>query len=110
MGFVPASELKRSGHPADSYREGQTLEGLRVIRFDRTNKEIILSETAAERQAEFKAREGERTAKREEREQARREISDYQRQQASSGPATLGEMSGLEALRDRMRAEEEGEG
>jgi small subunit ribosomal protein S1 len=109
-GYVPASELKRSGHPADHYREGQPIEGLRVIRFDRTNKEIILSETAAERQAEFKAREGERSAKREEREQARREIQDYQRQQSSSGPATLGEMSGLEALRDRMRAEEEGDG
>ena len=37
-------------------------------------------------------------------------MASYQKQQQSTGGTTLGELSGLEALRDRMRAEEEGQG
>ncbi len=109
-GFIPGGELKKPGHPADNYREGQALENVRVIRFDRGNREIILSETASERQGERSARDTDRTAKRQEREDQRREIESYATKQSSgTGPATLGELSGLAALRDRL-ASEQGEG
>ena len=108
--FVPASELKKPGHPADNYREGEKLDGLFVLRFDRNGKEIVLSETARERQATRSAADAERAAKRAERDEERRGVAEYQRGQAASGPATLGELSGLAALRDRLAAEEQGEG
>ncbi len=104
-GFIPAGELKKTGHPADYYREGQTLEGLRVIRFDSQGKEIILSETAAEREGERTAQQQERQQERDERSRARREVRDYV-ETSNTGPATLGELSGLAALKAEMEKAE----
>ncbi len=105
-GFIPAGELKKTGHPADYYREGQTLEGLRVIRFDLAGKEIILSENAAERDTERSARENERAQERDDRTRQRREVRDYV-ESANTGPATLGELSGLAQLKAQMEAAEQ---
>ncbi len=104
-GFIPAGELKKNGHPADGYREGQPLTGLRVIRFDSNNKEIILSETAKEREGERSVRQQEMSERREERSRERREVQQYV-QQANTGPATLGELSGLAQLKAQMEAAE----
>ncbi|MAQ96073.1 MAG: 30S ribosomal protein S1 [Rhodothermaceae bacterium] len=101
--FVPASHLLRSGRPADAYQIGDELK-LQVIRMDREDRELVMSETAkvraeerAERDAEFREK---RNAEREERKQ----VESYGSNQ--SGPATLGELSGLAALRQQMAAAE----
>ena len=71
---------------------------------DREDRELVMSETAkvraeerAERDAEFREK---RNAEREERKQ----VESYGSNQ--SGPATLGELSGLAALRQQMAAAE----
>ena len=71
-GFVPASHLLRTGRPIDAYQVGDELE-LQVIRMDREDRELVLSETAkaraeerAERDAEFREQ---RNQQREERKQ-----------------------------------------
>jgi small subunit ribosomal protein S1 len=102
-GFIPAGELAR---PADSYREGQTLDTVSVIRFDGQNKDIILSEVAEEREAARTARYAEQRERREGRQRERRDIENYNRSQTGSGPATLGELSGLEALKAQFEAAE----
>lgn len=108
-GFIPAGELKKSGHPADAYREGQQLTELRVIRFDANNKEIILSETAREREGERTQRQQEMAERRESRDRERREVRSYV-EQANTGPATLGELSGLAQLKEQMEAAEKAAG
>ncbi len=109
-GFVPASELKVSAQRIFStYRERDTL-NLRVIRIDINQKEIILSETARDRQEARKIRDAEERAKREERKQQDRAVRQHaKREKVASGPTTLGELSGLEALRDKMAASERAE-
>ena len=104
-GFVPASELKKSAQRfEDAYQIGDELE-LRVIRFDETEREIILSETAkerAEKEAELrKKKEEERRARREEQEAVKKYIKS-----ANTGPATLAELSDLEALKAQLEAQE----
>ncbi|HEX8384795.1 MAG TPA: S1 RNA-binding domain-containing protein, partial [Rubricoccaceae bacterium] len=101
--FVPASHLARSGRPTDAYQIGDTLD-LRVIRLDRDDREIVLSETAKDRAAQQSEKFNERQAKTQERQQERREIEQFSR--ASTGPATLGELSGLAALRDQLATAE----
>ncbi|GAB5534243.1 MAG: 30S ribosomal protein S1 [Rubricoccaceae bacterium] len=98
--FVPASHLDRSGRPADAYQIGDTLE-LRIIRMDREDREIVGSETAKGRASEQAEKFAERQAKTQQRQQERREIESYG-SRSSSGPATLGELSGLAALRDQL--------
>ena len=104
--FVPAGELKKPGHPADGYREGEQLDELVVIRFDGQNKEIILSETAEAKMAQRSEREQARAAKAAERAQEAAAMASYQKQQQSSGGTTLGELSGLAALRDKFNENE----
>jgi len=97
--FVPASHLARSGRPTDAYAVGDSLE-LRVIRTDREDREIVLSETAKQREAERSERDQERSERARERAEERRTVEQYSRQ--ATGPATLGELSGLAALRQQL--------
>lgn len=106
-GTVPATELK-SGPKSfrEGYKEGDKLQ-LRVIKFDPTNKEIVLSETAQAKAQEVAAKNEEKAEKAAEKARARREVSDYQKKaKAATGPTTLGELSGLEALKLKMEADE----
>ncbi|MEL7170484.1 MAG: 30S ribosomal protein S1, partial [Bacteroidota bacterium] len=78
---------------------------LRVIRLDRNDRQIILSETAKRMAAQRAERNAERAEKSKAYQDEQRAVRDYQK--SSSGPATLGELSGLAALRDQLAAEEE---
>ncbi|OZC02253.1 30S ribosomal protein S1 [Rubricoccus marinus] len=105
--FIPASHLARQGNPGDAYAAGDELE-LTVIRLDREDREIVCSETAQRRAAERAEQHAERMEKTKKIQEERRAVSNYQR--AASGPATLGELSGLAALRAQMEeAEASGE-
>ncbi|HET6566806.1 MAG TPA: 30S ribosomal protein S1 [Rhodothermales bacterium] len=101
--FVPAGEMKNA---PENYHAGDSL-NIRIIRFDANNKEIIGSETAKQRAEERAVREQEEKERRVERDRERRDVQDFtERQPAATGPTTLGELSGLSALRDQMRASE----
>ena len=107
--FVPGSELKngpRNFHQA--YAEGDELE-LRVIRFDQSRKDIVLSETAKERAEKHAERQAERREKQRERREKQEAVRDYQDSQddeSTSGPTTLGELSGLGDLKRQMQEAE----
>ena len=104
--FVPSSELKNGPDNFQShYHEGQELE-LRVIRFDVSQKDIVLSETAKDRAEEYASRQAEKREKREERQREDRVVRDFQ-EKAASGPTTLGELSGLADLKAQMEAAEQ---
>lgn len=101
--FVPTGDLQ---NVLDNYRPGDTV-NLRIIRFDANNKEIVGSETAKQHAEERAVREQEEKERRHERDRERREVKEYtEKQPAATGPTTLGELSGLAALRDQMRASE----
>ncbi len=110
--FVPGSELK-NGPKAfkNHYHEGNELE-LQVIRFDKDQKDIVLSETAkeeAERQEEQEEQERESREEEREREEAVRDYKDEpepEPDEPTTGPTTLGELSGLADLRREMEEEE----
>ncbi|MCS3750365.1 small subunit ribosomal protein S1 [Salinibacter ruber] len=110
--FVPGSELK-NGPKAfkNHYHEGDELE-LQVIRFDKDQKDIVLSETAkeeAERQEEQDEQERESRREEREREEAVRDFKDKpepEPDEPTTGPTTLGELSGLADLRREMEEEE----
>ena len=104
--FVPASHLQRPGRPMDAYQIGDELE-LQVIRMDREDRELVMSETAKVRSEERAARSAEDRAKQAERREERKQVESYGSRQ--SGPATLGEISGLEALRQQMAEAEANE-
>ncbi|MDX1545628.1 MAG: 30S ribosomal protein S1 [Rhodothermales bacterium] len=105
-GFVPSSELRHGPQGfQSSYQVGQQLE-LRVIRFDQSSKEIILSETAKDYAAQRAERQAEQRERREERQREERAVRDFQ-QKSASGPTTLGELSGLEDLKRQMEAAEQ---
>ena len=105
-GIAPASELKAGKAFREAHKEGDKLT-LRVIKFDPTNKEIVLSETAKARAEEKAQKDAEYREKNAEKQRERREVKDYQQQaKAATGPTTLGELSGLEALKFQMEAEE----
>ncbi len=101
--FVPASHLLRSGRPADAYQIGDELE-LQVIRMDRDDRELVMSETAKARAEERAERDQEFREKRNQQREERKQVESYGSTQ--SGPATLGELSGLAALRQQMAAAE----
>ncbi len=103
-GFVPASHLERTGDPMDAYREGEELE-LRVIRLDRSSRDIILSETARRMAAERAEKNAERAEKSSVQREERKAVQQFQSE--ARGPATIGELSGLEALKAKMEAQEE---
>jgi len=113
--FVPGSELKNGPQNFQAhYHEGQDLE-LRVIRFDKDEKEIILSETASERAEEYAKRREEERERRQERKERKRQVQDYKKKteprsgSRSGGPTTLGELSGLSDLKQQMEAAEAAE-
>ena len=108
--FVPGSELKRGPKEFKNYyHEGDELD-LRVIRFDKDQKDIVLSETAKEEdEREEEKREEERQERKEEREreEAVRDFQEEeQEEEPTTGPTTLGELSGLADLRREMEEEE----
>lgn len=102
-GFVPASHLSRSGSPADAYSAGEDLE-LTVLRIDKDDRVIVLSETAKADAAARAADNAERSEKTKARKEERSAIDKFNRQ--SSGPATLGELTGLAALKEQMEEAE----
>lgn len=102
--FVPASELKQSKNFQEFYKPGQEL-ALRVIRFDASQKEIVLSELAKQRAEEEARRAEEEQRRREERKQQEQAVREYQRK-ATTGPTTLAELSGLEDLKAQLEAAE----
>jgi small subunit ribosomal protein S1 len=102
-GFVPAAQLERSGRPSESYHLGDSLT-LRVVRLDREERQVILSEVEKKRQAERTEREAARGEKTKALKEERKQVEQYK--QASGGAATLGELSGLAALRDQLADEE----
>jgi len=114
--FVPGSELKDGPQNFENfYHEGDELE-LRVIRFDKSRKDIVLSETALEEDIDAEEKEvEEETETREEptqREQPSRQQpspSQTKDQDETTGPTTLGELSGLADLRREMEEEESSE-
>ncbi|WP_028566773.1 30S ribosomal protein S1 [Salisaeta longa] len=112
--FVPGSELKNGPRDFETfYRIGQELE-LRVIRFDKGRKDIVLSETAKDREEEQAERRQERHAERQEKREQKQAVRSYQQSQSSSestggpttGPTTLGELSGLADLKAEMEEAE----
>jgi small subunit ribosomal protein S1 len=110
--FVPGSELKDGPRNFENfYHEGDELE-LRVIRFDKSRKDIVLSETALEEdvEAEEKEVDEETTETREEPTQRQESARETRRtpdeDDETTGPTTLGELSGLADLRQEMEEEE----
>jgi small subunit ribosomal protein S1 len=111
--FVPGSELKQGPKEfKNHYHEGDELD-LRVIRFDKDQKDIVLSETAkeeAEREEEQKEEERQQREEEREREEAVRDFQEQeQEEEPTTGPTTLGELSGLADLRREMEEEERSE-
>jgi small subunit ribosomal protein S1 len=98
--FVPIRELR---HKSDTgfppYQEGDEID-LRVIRLDASQKEIVMSETAKQRQEKAEIEQSEREAERAVlREEAKAVRQHAKREKATSGPTTIGELSGLESLK-----------
>ena len=107
-GFIPISELKNRTNHREHYHVGDELTGLTVIRFSAGQKEIILSEVAAERAAERAEREREHRERRQERQRERKEVERFKK--SATGPTTLGELSGLADLKAKLeKAEAEAE-
>ena len=118
--FVPGSELKDGPQNFENfYHEGDELE-LRVIRFDKGRKDIVLSQTALEEDIEPEEIDEEETEPRDEAAQKKEKQKSEQQQSSSpdprakptegdetTGPTTLGELSGLADLRHEMEEEEE---
>jgi small subunit ribosomal protein S1 len=118
--FVPGSELKDGPQNFENfYHEGDELE-LRVIRFDKGRKDIVLSQTALEEDIEPEEIDEEETEPRDEAAQKKEKQKSEQKQSSSpdprakptegdetTGPTTLGELSGLADLRHEMEEEEE---
>jgi len=110
--FVPGSELKDGPQDFENfYHQGDELE-LRVIRFDKERKDIVLSQTAREEDIDVEEKEVEEEPEtRDEtpdRDEAPREPSPTagDDDDETTGPTTLGELSGLADLRQEMEEEE----
>ena len=112
--FVPGSELKEGPQNFENfYHEDDELD-LRVIRFDKGRKDIVLSETARVEDREPDEIEEEDTTSREEptqrEEQPSRDRPTPSEDDETTGPTTLGELSGLADLRREMEEEEDASG
>ncbi|WP_456425721.1 30S ribosomal protein S1 [Rhodocaloribacter sp.] len=103
-GFIPISELKNRANHREHYNVGDELTGLTVIRFNAGQKEIILSEVAAERAKERAEREREHRERRQERLRERKEVERFKK--SATGPTTLGELSGLADLKAKLEKAE----
>ncbi|MFV1980542.1 MAG: 30S ribosomal protein S1, partial [Rhodothermia bacterium] len=103
--FVPGSHLIKSSRDlAEVYETDQELE-LRVIEFNFEDRKIVLSERAK------KAAEEKREKQSADRARKRKPAPDHKaaatyRRKATSGAATLGELSGLDDLKRKMEAAE----
>jgi len=107
--FVPGSELKQGPNNFENhYHEGDDLE-LRVIRFDKDQKDIVLSETALEEGREEPREETKTERVQDEPEQPSRDSEEPDEDDSTTGPTTLGELSGLADLRREMEEEESSE-
>ena len=104
-GFIPASEAKTRHDLVSAYQEGDTLTDLTVIRFDAGQKEIILSETAADRTREYHERRQQEKQRKEQRVQEKREVEVF-KQTGASGPTTIAELSGLADLKAKLEKQE----
>ena len=105
--FMPTKELNHPSNLDESYPIGRTLEHLIVIRFNASQKEIVVSEKATERGAEQAEKRAVKIEERRAKTQEKKEISQFKRKEAAtSGSATLGELSGLADLKAKMEAEE----
>jgi len=110
--FVPGSELKDGPQNFENfYHEGDELE-LRVIRFDKDRKDIVLSQTARVEDREPEEVDQDETPSREESSQREQQPSRDRPSPGSegdetTGPTTLGELSGLADLRREMEEEED---
>lgn len=103
--FVPESELPAGTNLVD-YKEGTAIENLYVIRFDANQKEIVLSATEHARSQERAERQAEKREQQDARKQEAREVQQFIEQETASGPTTLGELSGLAALKAQMEEQE----
>ncbi|PSQ73227.1 MAG: 30S ribosomal protein S1 [Bacteroidetes bacterium QH_9_64_21] len=111
--FVPGSELKQGPKAfKNHYHEGDELD-LRVIRFDKDQKDIVLSETAKEKAEREEEENEERREAREEKREQEEAVRDFQQEEEepepeepTTGPTTLGELSGLADLRREMEETE----
>jgi small subunit ribosomal protein S1 len=109
--FVPGSELKDGPRNFENfYHEGDELE-LRVIRFDKSRKDIVLSQTALEEDIDAEEKEvEEETQTRDETSQpdepSREPSPTADQGDETTGPTTLGELSGLADLRREMEEDE----
>jgi len=105
---VPGSELKNGPRNFQQhYAQGDELE-LRVIRFDQGRKDIVLSETAKDRDEAHAERQAERREKQREQREQKKAVRDYQ-DSPTTGPTTLGELSGLGDLKSQMEEAERSE-
>ncbi len=106
--FVPASQLLRHADDLQqAYNLGDEMD-LRILEFNQSDRKIILSEKAkrdAESRQQRTAEVREKTTK---KKRARKEVDTYTRRQ-STGAATLGELSGLAALKAQMEKAEAAE-
>ena len=104
--FVPEGELP-AGSTLVDYKEGTAVENLYVIRFDANQKEIVLSATEHARTQERAERQAEKREQNDARKQEAREVREFiEAESATSGPTTLGELSGLAALKAQMEEQE----
>lgn len=104
--FVPEGELPAGSNLVD-FKEGAAIENLYVIRFDANQKEIVLSAREHARTQERAERQAEKREQSESRKQEAREIREFiESESATSGPTTLGELSGLAALKAQMEEQE----
>jgi small subunit ribosomal protein S1 len=111
--FVPGSELKDGPQNFENfYHEGDELD-LRVIRFDKDRKDIVLSQTALEEDVDVEEKEVEEEPETRDQTPDRKETPPQPSPTAggdedeTTGPTTLGELSGLADLRQEMEEEED---
>jgi small subunit ribosomal protein S1 len=103
--FIPEGELP-SGKTVSDFRAGDEIQDLFVIRFDANQKEIVLSATEQARNQERAERAAEKRQKNDERREEQRSVQQFIEREQSSGPATLGELSGLAELKAQMEQTE----
>ena len=103
--FLPEGELP-AGKTMGDFKAGDEIEDLFVIRFDANQKEIVLSATEQARTQERAERAAEKRQRNEERREEQRSVQQYIEREQASGPATLGELSGLAELKAQMEQSE----
>ena len=85
------------------------LEDLQIIQFDMGQKDIVVSQVAEKAEVQKTEKQTRDRAKRDARGAERRDVRSYQKEMAAQSPTTLGELSGLEAIRKKMADAEQAE-